>query len=232
MIVAMVIVLWIYFLISAQDFTLHWHLHGKQPSPHIHKLMAAYRSVILLIKSISPFTWQLPPLTRLFVAPEDCHCGARNSTMRSRRLLGHLHRYMASDTLPPDSKTRVKVALKPGFHLMDWTKLTKAASDLAGLRGEALKQITWDELAQHSSRFDCWTSFKGKVYNITTYLPYHPGGEEILMHGAGKDCTELVMQYHRWVNIDSLLGKCLVGNIVELGQDSKAVDSPDAGAKG
>ena len=33
--------------------------------------------------------------------------------------------------------------------------------------------------------------FTGRIYNITHYLDYHPGGIEELMRGAGKDGTNL-----------------------------------------
>jgi hypothetical protein len=33
----------------------------------------------------------------------------------------------------------------------------------------------------------------------------------LLLLGAGKDCTALFDKYHRWVNIDSMLSKCVVG---------------------
>ena len=55
---------------------------------------------------------------------------------------------------------------------------------------------------------------RGKVYNVTHFLEFHPGGPEELMRGAGKDATLLFDKYHRWVNVDSMLDKCLVGYLV------------------
>jgi cytochrome b involved in lipid metabolism len=71
------------------------------------------------------------------------------------------------------------------------------------------------EVALHNSRYDCWTVYNKKVYNISQYLEYHPGGVPKLMESAGRDCTELFNRYHRWVNCDSIIGICLVGTLVE-----------------
>lgn len=46
-------------------------------------------------------------------------------------------------------------------------------------------------LKQHNKRDDAWSSFNGKVYNITPYLSFHPGGEKELMRVAGRDGTKL-----------------------------------------
>lgn len=78
-----------------------------------------------------------------------------------------------------------------------------------------LPRITLEELASHSSEADCWTAYQGKVYNITEYLHYHPGGLKKLMLGAGKDCTDLFDKYHRWVNCEAFLGKYCVGILSE-----------------
>lgn len=58
---------------------------------------------------------------------------------------------------------------------------------------------------------NAWTIYQGKVYNITPYLPYHPGGEPELMKCAGRDGTMLFNEVHPWVNWEGMLGPCLVG---------------------
>ena len=120
---------------------------------------------------------------------------------------------MASDTLPP-SKKREKIAIKPGFHLVDWMRLTQV-SDVAGRKGAALRRISIEEVREHRSKFDCWTVYNKKVYNITHYMEYHPGGQSTLMAAAGRDCTKDFNKYHSWINCDSIIGKCCVGSLME-----------------
>lgn len=139
-------------------------------------------------------------------------------------------RVMASDTMPP--KSREKVRLKPGFHLVDWMNLMKT-SDFSCRNGGPLRKISIAELASHTSQFDCWTAYNGKVYNITQYLHYHPGGVAKLMEGAGKDCTKAFNKYHAWVNIESMLSKCLVGILMAdeegIVEEDEHEDDDDAG---
>lgn len=119
---------------------------------------------------------------------------------------------MASDTTNP--KNRVKVELKQGHHLADWVRVNGSMP-----RGNGTRRITAAELAKHNTKTDAWTAYDGRVYNITQYLPYHPGGEPKLMLGVGKDCTDLFNRYHRWVNGHAMLSNCLVGVYVGDGGD-------------
>ncbi|KAF2897608.1 hypothetical protein ILUMI_08567, partial [Ignelater luminosus] len=54
--------------------------------------------------------------------------------------------------------------------------------------------ITPRQLALHDKATDAWIAIRGKVYNVTQYLPFHPGGPDELMRGIGKDATSLFDQ--------------------------------------
>ncbi|OAY27216.1 cytochrome B5-like protein [Manihot esculenta] len=45
------------------------------------------------------------------------------------------------------------------------------------------------EVSLHNKRTDCWIIIKEKVYDVTSYVEEHPGGDAILAH-AGDDSTE------------------------------------------
>lgn len=107
---------------------------------------------------------------------------------------------------------RAKVPFEKGYSQMDWLKLTRTHPDLAGLRGQTNKRlITMDEVKKHKIGDSIWTVLKGRVYNISPYMKFHPGGVDMLSMAAGKDCTSLFNKYHAWVNAEFLLEKCLVG---------------------
>jgi cytochrome b involved in lipid metabolism len=52
------------------------------------------------------------------------------------------------------------------------------------------KSISMSELSGHSSRESCWLAIDGSVYDVTSFISNHPGGDRILS-GCGKDATAL-----------------------------------------
>lgn len=51
----------------------------------------------------------------------------------------------------------------------------------------APKGITRSEVAAHSSRQSCWSTINGNVYDLTSWIPKHPGGEEGILKLCGVD---------------------------------------------
>lgn len=86
-------------------------------------------------------------------------------------------------------KNRKKVALAPGCSPLDWARLKKSTDLRGGVT--SLLRVTPSELKKHNTPEDAWSVFYGKVYNITPYLRFHPGGEDELMRCAGRDGTRL-----------------------------------------
>eukprot|EP00055_Hartaetosiga_balthica_P006218 m.19237 g.19237 ORF g.19237 m.19237 type:complete len:133 (-) comp5084_c1_seq1:350-748(-) len=52
------------------------------------------------------------------------------------------------------------------------------------------KVFTSAEVAKHNTDSDCYYILHGKVYDVTSFLNEHPGGEEVMLDHAGTDCTE------------------------------------------
>jgi cytochrome b involved in lipid metabolism len=47
------------------------------------------------------------------------------------------------------------------------------------------------QVAANNSKSSCWTIIDSKVYDITKYVPNHPGGEAEILKICGKDGTVL-----------------------------------------
>jgi len=46
------------------------------------------------------------------------------------------------------------------------------------------------DVALHNTEADCWAIVNNKVYNITTYVPIHPGGP-VIIQACGTDGTTM-----------------------------------------
>lgn len=47
------------------------------------------------------------------------------------------------------------------------------------------------EVTAHNSASDCWLIIEDKVYEVTEYVPLHPGGEQEILDVCGADGTSL-----------------------------------------
>ena len=119
--------------------------------------------------------------------------------------------------IPSRNVSRKKVVLAPGHSPLDWAALTSKTPKhkLRGVNPNTppapYVRIPASEMKNHSSQDDCWTCINGKVYNITPYINFHPGGVEEIMKCAGRDGTALFNKYHSWVNPERLLENCMIG---------------------
>lgn len=133
---------------------------------------------------------------------------------------------MNDTTLPKKRRNKATTGLRPGFGLHDWMNLLRHAKDLAQRRGAPIrKSIPLSEISQHNQPHDGWMILRGKVYNISPYLAYHPGGQEILNGCLGGDATKLFDRYHSWVNLDGLIGPLLLGYVqIEKRREEEDID--------
>lgn len=67
--------------------------------------------------------------------------------------------------------------------------------------------LTGAEVAEHNTQQSCWVIVHGKAYDVTEFLPEHPGGMKIILKYAGKDATEEFDPIHPPDTLDKYLDK-------------------------
>ncbi len=53
-----------------------------------------------------------------------------------------------------------------------------------------VNMLKFEEVAKHNNAESCWVIVHGNAYDVTEFLPEHPGGSKIILKYAGKDATE------------------------------------------
>lgn len=92
---------------------------------------------------------------------------------------------------------------------------------LACAHGEA-KSFSLEEVAKHASAKDCWMVIKGKVYDLTAYVPKHPAPEAALVKYCGKNAdtgweTKDKKRAHSRA-ASKLLARYEIGDLVKAGR--------------
>jgi L-lactate dehydrogenase (cytochrome) len=68
-------------------------------------------------------------------------------------------------------------------------------------------KLTGEQVAEHNSNDSCWVIVHGRAYDVTEFLPEHPGGSKIILKYAGKDATEEFDPIHPPDTLDKYLDK-------------------------
>ncbi len=92
--------------------------------------------------------------------------------------------------------------------------------------GEGEQQLptqiyTAAEVAKHNTESDCWIIIGNKknggpkVYNITSYLPDHPGGKHAILDMGGQNADDMFEDAGHSAGARKILAKFLIGVLAE-----------------
>ena len=56
--------------------------------------------------------------------------------------------------------------------------------------------VTLEEIATHNTRESCWTMINGNAYDLTSWIPQHPGGEAGILKLCGVDGSAIFTGQH------------------------------------
>jgi L-lactate dehydrogenase (cytochrome) len=94
------------------------------------------------------------------------------------------------------------------------------------------KQLSGEDVAKHDSRSSCWVIIHGRAYDVTEFLPEHPGGPKIILKYAGKDATEEFEPIHPPDTLDKYLDKSKHMGEVDMSTVKKEQQEEDPDEKG
>ncbi|OIT06087.1 PREDICTED: cytochrome b5 [Nicotiana attenuata] len=75
------------------------------------------------------------------------------------------------------------------------------------------KLFTMEEASQHNTKDDCWVVIDGKVYDVSSYLDEHPGGDDVVLSATGKDATDEFEDAGHSKDARELMEKFFIGEL-------------------
>ncbi|OCL12331.1 cytochrome b5 [Glonium stellatum] len=77
----------------------------------------------------------------------------------------------------------------------------------------ATKEFSYSDVSEHNTKKDLYVVVHDKVYNATSFVDEHPGGEEVLLDVAGQDATEAFEDVGHSDEAREILDGLLVGTL-------------------
>lgn len=86
-----------------------------------------------------------------------------------------------------------------------------------------IRIYTAEDVAGHKMASNCWITRGRKVYNVSAFLPDHPGGDDLILKHAGQDIEDVMKSPEEHEHSDAaydMLEEYLIGR---LGNDDSVV---------
>jgi cytochrome b involved in lipid metabolism len=77
------------------------------------------------------------------------------------------------------------------------------------------QQYKMEDIVLHNKDKDCWIVIDGSVYNVTKFIYDHPGGPDVLLEYAGKDCTDVFNDIGHSSDAYVMMEKYKIGKLVK-----------------
>ncbi len=90
-----------------------------------------------------------------------------------------------SGTYQPGTSTTPDVSTNPA-----------SATPTPATPSAAPSSYKMSDVALHKDSSSCWTTINGDVYDLTTWIAQHPGGEQAILSICGKDGTQAFEGQH------------------------------------
>lgn len=79
-----------------------------------------------------------------------------------------------------------------------------------------MKEYTLEEVSKHTTPNDLWLIVDNKVYDVSTFIEKHPGGQKPFLYLAGKDATEKfnsITKHSRNSNLPKFMESLCIGKL-------------------
>ncbi|TKA83028.1 putative cytochrome b5 [Friedmanniomyces simplex] len=91
------------------------------------------------------------------------------------------------------------------------------------------KELTYSDVSEHTSKKDLYLVVHDKVYNCSSFVDEHPGGEEVLLDVGGQDATEAFEDVGHSDEAREILNGLLIGNLKrQAGDPSPSTSAPNS----
>ncbi|KAF2091611.1 putative cytochrome b5 [Saccharata proteae CBS 121410] len=94
------------------------------------------------------------------------------------------------------------------------------------------KEYTYSDVSEHASKKDLLMVIHDKVYNASSFVDEHPGGEEVMLDVGGQDATEAFEDVGHSDEAREILEGMLVGSLKRQPGDPEPKSSAPAKSSG